>query len=79
MPRSPYAYSIERGTGSVRKVARWLRAVGIDERFVTPTMRARHVHPRHKRAEATQTLRDAELHWSYPPTTTDEEPDAPTS
>ena len=47
MPRYPYAYQIWRGGSPPRKVARWLARAGIDERFVTDEMRARHVHPRH--------------------------------
>ncbi len=51
MPRYPYAYQVWRGGSPPRKVARWLARAGIDERFVTDEMRARHVHPRHLRAE----------------------------
>ena len=51
MPRSPHAYNVHRGSAPPRKVRRWLIRSGIDERFMTPAMRARHVHPRHLRTE----------------------------
>ena len=54
MSRSPYAYQVWRGGSPPRKVARWLARAGIDERFVTDEMRARHVHPRHLRAHSTE-------------------------
>lgn len=50
MPRSPYAYNINRGGCSVRKVKRWLRALGpVVNSFETEETKARHVHPRRKR------------------------------
>ena len=55
MPRSPHAYNVHRGSAPPRKVRRWLVRAGIDERFVTPAMRERHVHPRHLRAQKVRT------------------------
>ena len=51
--RSQFQFNISRGTGSVHKVQRYLRASGLDApAFVTEKMRQRHVHPRRLRAAA---------------------------
>lgn len=47
--RNSYRFQIWRGGCSLHKVKRWLRAAGIDQRFVTDKMKERHIHPRRKR------------------------------
>ena len=52
--RSQFAFNISRGTGSVRKVQRYLRAAGLDDPvFVTEAARQRHIHPRSLRGKLT--------------------------
>ncbi len=56
MPRSQFAFGIQRGGTSIRNVQRYLRASGLDDpRFVSDTMRQRHIHPRHKRGKTGET------------------------